>query len=180
MIDTVVSRILAGFEQGRGRSDEENEILVGEYIEALQGLPIAAIHKAAGRFRSGETLLPWSRRWRPSPAEFAAEAREALIPLRRRLLHVRQILEAEVYEPPSEADRAKVEAEARRYLEQRHAVTVERDQAEPTAAEVELARRGETAKAAAALREAADPQTIGRLMANLDARTPRRVERAGG
>jgi hypothetical protein len=87
-IDTVVTRVLLGFEQGRGRGDEENDALIGEYLSALKALPLAAIHAAAERFRSATTLLPWNRRFRPSPAEFAAEAREGMVPMRTRLLHV--------------------------------------------------------------------------------------------
>jgi len=107
-VDAMVSRVLLGFEQGRGRGADEEEVLVSEYIAALKDLPLAGIHGAAERFRNGQTLLPWSRRWRPSPAEFAAEVREGLIPLRAKLVHIRQILDAEVYDPPTDEDRAKV------------------------------------------------------------------------
>ena len=93
-VDVVVTRVLLGFEQGRGRGDDENEVLIAEYVSALKDLPLAAIHAAAERFRSGDTLLPWSKRFRPSPAEFAAETRGGLIPLRTRLLHIRRVLEA--------------------------------------------------------------------------------------
>ncbi len=57
-VDTVVTRVLLGFEQGRGRGDDENEVLIAEYVSALKALPLAAIHAAAERFRSGETLRP--------------------------------------------------------------------------------------------------------------------------
>lgn len=115
-IDAMVSRVLLGFEQGRGRGADEEEVLVSEYIAALKDYPLAGIHGAAERFRSGTTLLPWSRRWRPSPAEFAAEVREGLIPLRAKLVHIRQILEAEVYDPPTDEDREKVAAAAASWL----------------------------------------------------------------
>jgi hypothetical protein len=116
LIDATVTRVLLGFEQGRGRGEVEEDALLAEYVAALKDLPLAGIHGAAERFRSGTTLLPWSRRWRPSPAEFAAEAREGLIPLRAKLVHIRQILEAEVYVPPSDEDQAKVQAAAAAWL----------------------------------------------------------------
>ncbi|GJE29753.1 hypothetical protein [Methylobacterium organophilum] len=177
-IEALVSQFLIGFEHGKGASDLNTASLNERYVKALHGLPLGAIAAAIARYDSAKTLLPWNCSFRPNPAEFTAEVREGLIPIRTRLLRVRRVLDAEVYEPPSEADRAKVDAEMKRFIEQRHAFDVERAQAEPTAAEVELARRGETAKAAAELREAADPQTIGRLMANLDAKRVRRTERA--
>lgn len=108
LIDATVTRVLLGFEQGRGRGQVEEDALLAEYVEALKDLPLAGIHGAAERFRGGQTLLPWSRRWRPSPAEFAAEVREGLIPKRALLVQIRRILEAEVYDPPTDEDRAKV------------------------------------------------------------------------
>lgn len=115
-VDTVVARILLGFEQGRGRGGAENALLVAEYVEALEGLPLAVIQAAASRFRDKTTILRWDPAWRPSPAQFADEARQGLIPLRAKLVHIRQILEAEVYVPPSDEDRAKVQAAAAAWL----------------------------------------------------------------
>lgn len=168
-VDTEVSRILLGFEQGRGRGEVEDEILVGEYVAALKGLPLAAIAAAAQRFRCGETRLPWNRRWRPSPAEFAAEVREGLIPDRLKLIHVRRILDAEVLKPRNAAEQAKVEEAAAAWLKEQ----ARRDEPaapEISAAEAEAAREASLREMGAAAARALDSHTAERLMGRLDAR----------
>ncbi len=52
-VDAIVSRILLGFEQGRGRGDEADEVLIAEYIDGLKGLPLRAIQAAARAFSVG-------------------------------------------------------------------------------------------------------------------------------
>ncbi|MGE8126625.1 hypothetical protein ACQKQD_06565 [Methylobacterium sp. NPDC080182] len=168
-VDTVVTRVLLGFEQGRGRGDDENEVLVAEYVSALKDLPLAAIHEAAERFRNGKTLRPWVKRWRPSPAEFADEAREGLIPLRTQLLHIRRVLEAEVYDVPTAEQRAEVAKVAEAHLQRMRQAEATRHRAE-TPAEIAEAREAMLHEQGARLREAASHSTIGRLIARLDAR----------
>lgn len=168
-VDAIVSRVLLGFEQGRGRSEAEDEVLVGEYLSALKGLPLAAIHAAAERFRSGETLKPWVKRFRPSPAEFATEARAGLVPTRALLVHVRRILTAEVYPIPSEADQAEVKAISAAYLEGRN-FREERERAAPSPREVAAAREASLLDMGAAAVRACDPATMARLNRRIDAR----------
>lgn len=172
-VSMAVARILLGFEQGRGRGEVENALLVNEYVEALEGLPLAVIHAAADRFRNRTTLLRWDPAWRPSPAQFADEARQGLIPLRAQLVHIRQILAAEVVEPPSETDRAKVAAIAANWRDTRAATDAEREQARPAPEEVAQAREAHLHHLGAQLRDAADGATLGRLMGRLEAKAPR-------
>lgn len=168
-VDTVVTRVLLGFEQGRGRGDDENEVLIAEYVSALKDLPLAAIHAAAERFRSGKTLRPWVKRWRPSPAEFADEAREGLIPLRVQLLHIRRVLEAEVYDVPTAEQRAEVAKAAEAHLQRIRQAEPGRRRVE-TPAEIAAAREARLREQLARLREAGRGPEIGRLTARLDAR----------
>ncbi|MEE7449395.1 hypothetical protein MRF4_17155 [Methylobacterium radiotolerans] len=168
-VDTVVTRVLLGFEQGRGRGDDENDWLVAEYVSALKALPLAAIHAAAERFRSGETLRPWSKRFRPSPAEFADEVREGLISLRTQLLHIRRVLDAEIYDVPTAEQRAEVAKAAEAHLQRMRQAEPERRRAD-TPAEIAEAREAMLHEQGARLCEAASHSTIGRLIARLDAR----------
>ncbi|MDP4005090.1 hypothetical protein [Methylobacterium sp. NEAU K] len=168
-VDTVVTRVLLGFEQGRGRGDDENEVLVGEYVSALKALPLAAIHAAAERFRSGQTLRPWSKRFRPSPAEFAAEVREGLIPLRTRLLHLRRVLDAEVYDVPTAAQRDEVARAAEAHLQRMRQAEPRRHRPE-TPAEIARAHEAKLHEDLARLREAGRGPEIGRLIARIDSR----------
>ncbi|GEM95895.1 hypothetical protein [Methylobacterium radiotolerans] len=168
-VDTVVTRVLLGFEQGRGRGDDENDWLVAEYVSALKALPLAAIHAAAERFRSGETLRPWSKRFRPSPAEFADEVREGQIPLKRQLLHIRHVLEAEVYDEPTPEQRAEVARVAEAHLQRMRQPEPERRRAE-TPAEIARAQRAKLDEDLARLRATGHGPDIGRLMARLDQR----------
>ena len=176
MVDALVTRVLLHFEQGRGRTDEEDEVLVSEFIEALRDIPLAGIHAAAERFRNGLTLLPWMRRWRPSPAEFAAEAREGLIPLRAKLVHIRQILDAEVYDPPTEADRAKVQAAASSWLKRAGGPEEGRPAPQAETAPVPAA---DVAESRAAFAVAAGGGDLSRLMGRLDAKAPRQGAEVG-
>ncbi|WP_391925320.1 hypothetical protein [Streptomyces massasporeus] len=168
-VDAIVTRVLLGFEQGRGRDDEENDKLIAEYISAVKGLPLAAIHTAAERFRSGDTRLPWSKRFRPSPAEFAAEAREGLIPLRTQLLHIRRVLDAEIYDVPTAEQRAEVAKAAEAHLQRMRQADSNRHRAE-TPAEIARAQRAKLDEDIARLRATGHGPDIGRLMARLDQR----------
>lgn len=108
-VEAVVNRLLLGFDLGRGPSEENATTLNNEFVEACAGLPLAAIHAAAERFRTATTLRAWNPAYRPNPGQFADEAREGMIPMRRQVLHIRRILEAEVYEPPTPEQIAAVE-----------------------------------------------------------------------
>ncbi|MBB2962887.1 hypothetical protein FHU13_003285 [Methylobacterium sp. R2-1] len=174
-VDALVTRILIGFEQGRGRGDDENEVLIAEYIEALKDLPLAGIHAAAGRFRDGTPLLPWVRRWRPSPAEFAAEVREGLIPKRALLVQIRRIIEAEVYDPPSDEDRAKVAEIAASWLNREGETELGRPRPSPEA--VAAAREDVLHEAGAKFREVAAGGSLAQLAARLDAKASAQKER---
>ncbi|XYD08834.1 hypothetical protein R1A27_28500 [Methylobacterium sp. NMS12] len=168
-VDTVVTRVLLGFEQGRGRGDDENDWLVAEYVSALKSLPLAAIHAAAERFRSGETLRPWSKRWRPSSAEFADEAREGLIPLRTQLLRIRRVLEAEIYDVPTAEQRAELAKAAEAHLQRMRQEAPARQRAE-TPAEIAWAQRAKLDEDLARLRATGHGPDIGRLIAHIDQR----------
>jgi hypothetical protein len=108
-VRVVVSKLLLGFEQGRGGSALNTAALNEEYREALADLPLAAIHRAAERFRTGRTLTTWKPGFRPTPPEFANEARAGMVTVRTSLVRVRQILAAEVYQPPTAEQLAEVE-----------------------------------------------------------------------
>ncbi|MFK5600235.1 hypothetical protein ACFZ8E_25030 [Methylobacterium sp. HMF5984] len=170
-VDAIVTRILTGFEQGRGRSDDETDVLVGEYLDGLKGFPLAAIHAAAERYRNDTTLEPRNRRFRPSPGEFAAEVRKGLIALRTRLLHVRRVLDAEVYDPPTEADAAKVREATAAYLSGRGFPT-DGGRPAPAPEEVTAAREASLREMGAAAARSFDAGTLARLNARLDARRP--------
>lgn len=172
-VDAMVSRVLLGFEQGRGRGADEEEVLVSEYIAALKDLPLAGIHGAAERFRNGQTLLPWSRRWRPSPAEFAAEVREGLIPKRALLVQIKRILEAEVYDPPTDEDREKVAAAAASWLNRGDATEPGRPRPSPEA--VAAAREDVLHEHGAKFREVA-VGSLAQLAARLDAKAAQRED----
>lgn len=178
-VDKAVSRILLGFEQGRGRGDVENALLVNEYVEALEGLPLAIVHAAADRFRNKTTILRWDPAWRPSPAQFADEARQGLIPLRAKLVHIRQILEAEVIEPRTPEGDAKVAELAANWRNMRASSEAERERARPTPEHVAESREQHLHHLGAQLRETADPDTMGRLMGNLKAKAPRQDAEVG-
>jgi hypothetical protein len=169
-VDAIVSRILLGFEQGRGRGDEEAEILAAEYVAALKGLPLAAIHGAADRFRSGETRLPWNRRFRPSPAEFAAEAREGLLPVRVRLLHARRVLDAEVFTVKTQAERDAVDEATKAYLQRVPSGDGAGPHRREAPAEIRAARDAQIRDSVERLREAGRGPEIGRLLDHLNAR----------
>jgi len=173
-VDTIVSRVLLGFEVGRGRDEHETDVLVGEYIDALRGLPLAAIHAAAERFRNGATLKPWTRRFRPSPAEFATEVREGLIPLRTRLIHARRVLDAEVIGEPSDEDRKKVQTAAAAWL--RRASEGEDGLVRPCPEEIAAAREAHLHEVGVQFREHAGPN-LARLMDRLGERSTAAVER---
>jgi len=169
-VDAVVTRIFIGFEKGRGQDDDDQGVTVAEYVEAMRALPLAAIVAAADRFRSGTTRLPWNRRFRPSPAEFAAEAREGVIQVRTRLLHARRVLDAEVIEIPTQAQRDAVAEAARVHMQRVSSGEGVSQHRRETPAEISAVRDAQIRDSVERLREAGRGPEIGRLMAHLDAR----------
>lgn len=114
--ETEIGLLLHGYEKGKG-SELNAGLLNGQFLKAVDGLPLAAVRDACERFTTGRTLLETERGWRPSPDLFAAEVREGMIPLRTRLVRARRILDAEVYEPPTPEQLEKVKAAAEAYVE---------------------------------------------------------------
>ena len=171
-VDAVVSRIFIGFDRGRGQVDDDQGVTVAEYVQAMKGLPLAAIVAAADRFRSGTTRLPWNWRFRPSPAEFAAEAREGVILVRTRLLHARRVLDAEVFEVQTQAQRDAVSAAFQAHMQQVPTGEGPGQHRRETPVEVRAARDAQVRDLVERLREAGRGPDIGRLMAHLDARKP--------
>lgn len=169
-IEAVVSQFLIGFEHGRGGSDLNTEALNGRYVKALRGLPLAAVQAAVDRFDSASTILPWNRAFRPSPAELCAEAGEGMVPLRTRLLHLRRVLDAEVYDPPTEAERAKVQAAAASWLDR--STDPAESRTEPAVHEIGADPDADAADTRAAFAVAAGGGILSRLMGRLRARAP--------
>ncbi|TGD98087.1 hypothetical protein [Methylobacterium nonmethylotrophicum] len=99
MVEAAVGKLLLGFENGR-QNAQATQARNGEYLTALEGLPLWAIMEAADRFRTGETLLTWNKAFRPTPPEFADEVREGLADLRRQQIQIRDVLDAEILPTP--------------------------------------------------------------------------------
>ncbi|GJD92899.1 hypothetical protein [Methylobacterium iners] len=178
-IEAVVGQYLLGYEQGRGGSDLNTAALNGRYVKALSGFPLAAIQAAVDRLDSARPLIPRKPTFRPNPAEMAEEVRAGTIAVRARLVHVRQVLEAEVYDPPTEAQKAKVAAAAAEFLKTRRVPLDDRGDAfndgrtiehEPVPGRAEERERQALAQQLAGLREAGTDPGLGRLMSNLDRR----------
>lgn len=169
-VDAIVSRIFLGFEKGRGQDDDDQTITVAEYIEAMRGLPLAAIHAAADRFRNGQTRLPWNKGFRPTPAQFAAEAREGTIQVRTRLLHARRVLDAEIIHVPTEAEQAKVAEAAAAYLKRIPLSDGPGQHRPESPREIQAAREAQIRSEIDHLRAAGHGPDISRLTDHLNAR----------
>lgn len=169
-VDAVVSRVLLGFELGRGRGDEADEVLIAEYIEALKGLPLRAVQAAAARFRSGDTLLTWNRDFRPSPAKFAAETREGMVAHRTKLLHVRRVLDAEIIHVPTAEEQAKVAEATEAYLKRIPLTDGPGQHRAETPREIQAAREAQLRGQVERLRETGHGPDISRLTEHLNAR----------
>lgn len=170
LVDAIVSRIFLGFEKGRGQDDEDQSITVAEYVDAMRGLPLAAIHAAAERFRSGTTRLPWNRGFRPTPAQFAAEAREGVIQVRTRLLHARRVLDAEIIHVPTEEELAKVAQAQEAYLQRVPRSDGAGQHRPESPQEIQAARDAQIRGEVERLRAAGHGPDISRLTDHLNAR----------
>lgn len=108
LVEAAIARFLIGFDKGRGASALNTKMLNQEFVLALRRkpytqpptfLPIKAIEAAIDRYRSGETKLPWDPEFRPNPGQFAQEVREGMVETNAKLVQVRRVLGAIVYDP---------------------------------------------------------------------------------
>ncbi|GJD72579.1 hypothetical protein [Methylobacterium goesingense] len=109
LIEAVISQFLIPYDTARESDAVSTETRNERFVNAVLGQPLGAIQAAVERFDSASTILPVSVSFRPKPAEFAAEVKAGLTSLRKKLVHVRRILAAEVYDPPTAEQRAEVE-----------------------------------------------------------------------
>lgn len=169
-IEVLVSEFLIGFELGNGQSELNTEALNLRFVKGLAGLPLGAIKAAIDRYDAGKPLIRegWRAAFRPTPAQLAEETRAGMVPLRAKLLHARQVLEAEVYEPATPEQKAELAKAAEAYRLQLMP-TSDPVQRGPQHLPEELfeARLREDL---AALKSVGRDPAIGRLMANLDGR----------
>ena len=117
-LEVVVSRLLLGFDKGRGQSAANTALLNGEFLDALRVppdradspyYPVWLVEAAAQRFRTRTTILDWDGTFRPNPGEFVAEVRAGMIPTRLKQLKLRRVLEATVIpDPPTDAEKQEV------------------------------------------------------------------------
>jgi hypothetical protein len=118
VLEVVVSRLLLGFDKGRGQSAANTALLNGEFLDALRVppdradspyYPVWLVEAAAQRFRTRTTILDWDGTFRPNPGEFVAEVRAGMRETRLKQLKIRRVLAAtELPEPPTEAEKQKV------------------------------------------------------------------------
>lgn len=108
LVEAAITRLLIGFDKGRGASDLNTKMLNQEFVLAVRRkpytkpatyLPLWAIEAAIDRYRSGETLLPWDPEFRPNPGQFALEVKEGMVATNAKLVRVRRVLNAVVYDP---------------------------------------------------------------------------------
>lgn len=168
-IEVLVSRILLGFEKGRA-SDEDTRRLNAEFVEALHSLPLSAIHAAATRFRERTTLTKWDAAYRPSPAQFAAETREGMVPLRAKIIRIDRVLGAEVFDPPTDAEREQVQAAAAAWLNRGEEPPADRPRPSPEA--IDAAREDALHEIGARFQRSASGGALSHLAARLDAKAP--------
>lgn len=168
LVDAVIGKMLKGFELGQGLSEMDRRVLNGEFIDAVRKLPLWAIKAAAERFRDRENLLPWNSAFRPNPAQFAEEAREGMIPHRKKLLHTNRVMNAEVVDPPSPAQRDRVAKLAAAFRAQSMAGADGRPM--PTESEIGRAREAALREHGAALTRSAANGGLAALTARLDAK----------
>lgn len=168
LVDAVVGKMLKGFELGQGLSEMDRRVLNGEFIDAVRKFPLWAIKAAAERFRDRENLLPWNSAFRPTPPQFAEEVREGMIPHRKKLLHANRVLNAEVVDPPSPAQRDRVAKLAETFRAQSMAGANGRPV--PTAAEIDGAREAALREQVEKLKRPGASGGFAALTARLDAK----------
>ena len=122
VIEAVLSQFLIPYDTARDADSVSTAARNERFVKAVLGQPLGAIQAAVDRFDSASTILPSNPSFRPKPAEFAAEVKAGLTSLRTKLVHVRRILAAEVYDEPTPEQREEVEKArkaATAYLTQR-------------------------------------------------------------
>ena len=166
-VEGVVTALLSCFDIGRGPSDDDIDLQDGQYAKAVEGLPFWAIRAGAERFRSGETLLPWNRRFRPTTAEFRAEIRAGMNDEVAASIWLDRLLNAEVAYVPTEEEQAKVAAAAASWLNRGGETEPGRPRPSPEA--VAAAREDVLHEHGAKFREVA-VGSLAQLAARLDAK----------
>lgn len=119
VIETVISQFLIPYDTAREADAVSTEARNERFVKAVLGQPLGAIQAAVDRFDSASTILPSNPSFRPKPAEFAAEVKAGLVGMRTKLVHARRILAAEVYDPPTPEQQAKLKEAAAAFLQDR-------------------------------------------------------------
>jgi hypothetical protein len=89
------------------------------YLETLNDQPTWAVEEAVNRFRRKKNLTPWTPGKMPDEAQMSAEVEAIIAPLVTELRRITEILRAEVYQPMSDADRAKMDKAIAEWTAQR-------------------------------------------------------------
>lgn len=76
---------------------------------ALSDCPTWAVNEAAARFIQGKNRTEWNAEKAPTAPQIHAEAKTSCVPLEIEIARITEILRAEVYQPMSTADRAKMD-----------------------------------------------------------------------
>lgn len=107
LVEAIISKLLFGFDKGRGPSAEQSARLNAEFMEGLRVNdtrpeayhPLWAIKAAADRYRKAQTITKWDPEFRPNPGQFAQEVRAGMLPHRTMVSHADRILSATVLRP---------------------------------------------------------------------------------
>lgn len=89
------------------------------YVEALASYPTWAVTEAVERFRSNRVTTAWTAGKIPDQPQVVAEVRAVTAPLADELARITEILRAEVYQPMSDVDRAKMDKAIAEWTAQR-------------------------------------------------------------
>lgn len=92
-----------------GADAKSTAVVIKGYVEVLMGLPTWAVEQAVDRFRSNRATVKWDAGRMPAEPLVVEEARAITAPLDLDLARITAILRAEVYQPMSTADRAKMD-----------------------------------------------------------------------
>lgn len=106
---SAIGRLLQVLPTSRERSADP-EATLRAYCAALSDMPLWATCEACMRFLKGQ-VSGQSLAFAPSPPELRREASNVAAPYRAERYRIGRILSAEVYEEPTEEQRAKVHAE---------------------------------------------------------------------
>ena len=107
-VEAAIALMIIGFDKGKGMSALNTKMLNQQFVRAVRRkpytdpptfLPIKAIEAAIDRYGCGETLLPWDPEFRPNPGQFALEVKEGMVETNAKLVRVRRVLNAIVYDP---------------------------------------------------------------------------------